>query len=124
MHVLIIEDEPLIAMAIEDVLRTCGCTSFDFATTAADAIAAATRRCPVLITADVQLAPGCGIDAVGAICGGGTIPVIFITGTAGDVERRRPGSIVVHKPFDDAGVRDAFARAMAQTNPDLPATAG
>ena len=66
MHVLIIEDEPLIAMSIEDALRDCGCASFDFAANVAEAVAAAKMRCPDLITADVQLAPGCGIDAVAA----------------------------------------------------------
>lgn len=33
MHALIIEDEAIIAMAIEDALRDCGFTSFSFATT-------------------------------------------------------------------------------------------
>src|SRR4051794_16166324 len=102
MHVLIIEDEPLIAMSIEDALRHCGATSFALAISLDAAVAAAKRRCPDLITADVQLAPGCGIDAVAAICATKVIPVVFITGTAGDVDARRPGSIIVHKPFGDA----------------------
>jgi len=123
MHVLIIEDEPLIAMSIEDVLRDCGCSSFDFATNAADAIAAATLRCPDFITADVQLAPGCGIDAVGAICRGKVIPVIFITGTPAAIQFRRPGSIIVHKPFEDADIKSAFWRATGHIDPRLPAAA-
>ena len=36
MHALIIEDEALIAMAIEDALRGCGFTSFDIAVSADD----------------------------------------------------------------------------------------
>jgi len=112
MHVLIIEDEPLIAMSIEDALRDCGCTSFAFAASVEQAVAAAKARCPDLITADVQLSPGCGIDAVAAICGGPAIPVIFITGTAGEVHLRRPGSIIVHKPFDDAIIKAALRRAI------------
>ena len=88
MHVLIIEDEPLIAMSIDDTLRDCGCASFDFATSVEQAVAAAKIRCPDLITADVQLSPGCGIDAVAAICGGAPIPVIFITSAAGMLYRQ------------------------------------
>ena len=111
MHVLIIEDEPLIAMSIEDALRDCGCDSFEVATSAAQATAAARGRCPDLITADVRLAPGCGIEAVRTICGSKEIPVIFITATAAEIELRRPGSIVVHKPFDHADIKAAFRLA-------------
>lgn len=123
MHVLIIEDEALIAMSIEDTLRGCGCSSFDFAANAADAVAAAKRHCPDLITADIRLAPGCGIDAVSAICRGKWIPVIFITGTAAELEIRRPGSVIVHKPFDEAEIRSAFWLAMGQVDPCLPGSA-
>ena len=100
MHALIIEDEPLIAMAIEDVLRDCGCSSFDFARSAAAALAAAGRRCPDLITADIRLAPGCGIDAVEAICADKLTPVVFVTGTPADLQARLPGRPFVQKPFD------------------------
>lgn len=123
MHVLIIEDEPLIAMLIEDALRDCGCTSFAFAASVEQAVAAARARCPDLITADVQLSPGCGIDAVAAICGGPAIPVIFITGTAAEVDARRPGSIIVPKPFNEAALKTALGRAIGLAQPG-PAAAG
>ena len=50
MHALIIEDESLIAMAIEDALRGCGFLSFDVAVSADEAITAAALKCPDLIT--------------------------------------------------------------------------
>lgn len=106
MHVLIIEDEPVIALAIEDVLRDCGCSSFDVAVSVDDAVAAAGRRCPDLITSDVRLAPGCGIDAVEAICRDKPIPVIFITGTPAEVRLRRPGDRILDKPFTAAGLAE------------------
>jgi CheY-like chemotaxis protein len=56
MHALIIEDEPLIAMLIEDCLRLLGYDSIQFAATEAEAVAAASMRCPDLITSDVRLA--------------------------------------------------------------------
>lgn len=43
MHALIIEDEPLIAMAIEDALRGCGFTSFQTAASSDEAVTAASR---------------------------------------------------------------------------------
>lgn len=110
MHALIIEDEPLIAMAIEDVLRDEGYSSFDFAVSAEEAVAAATRRCPDLITADVQLAPGCGVEAVLSICSRGAIPVIFVTSTGAEVRVRCPQHIIVAKPFRPSHLADAVRR--------------
>ncbi|HEX5238087.1 MAG TPA: response regulator [Sphingomicrobium sp.] len=99
MHALIIEDESLIAMAIEDALRGCGFTSFDIAVSAEEAVRAAALRCPDIITADVELRPGCGITAVQSICSEQPIPVLFITGSPFEVMIRMPGHALVEKPF-------------------------
>ena len=56
MHALIIEDEFLTAQLIEDHLRDLGYTSFSFAMDETEAIAAASDRCPELITSDVHWA--------------------------------------------------------------------
>ena len=53
-HVLIIEDEPLIAMAIQDILTGEGATSFDIVDTEAAAVSAATAHEPNIITSDVK----------------------------------------------------------------------
>ena len=45
-HVLIIEDEPLVALTIQDMLEDEGATSFDIAATQADAVAAALHHRP------------------------------------------------------------------------------
>ena len=107
MHALIIEDESLIAMAIEDALRGCGFTSFEVAASAEEAVAAAARQCPDLITADVQLRPGCGITAVQSICSERPIPVLFITGSPGEVRLRMPGHPLVEKPFSAEHIMNA-----------------
>jgi DNA-binding response OmpR family regulator len=107
MHALIIEDESLIAMAIEDALRGCGFTSFDVAVSADEAITAAASKCPDLITADVELRPGCGITAVQSICSEQTVPVIFITGSPGEVRIRMPGHALIEKPFSADHVMEA-----------------
>ena len=107
MHALIIEDESLIAMAIEDALRGCGFTSFDIAVSAEEAVTAAAGNCPDLITADVELRPGCGITAVQSICSDRRIPVLFITGSPGEVRIRMPGHALVEKPFSADHIMDA-----------------
>lgn len=114
MHALIIEDEGLIAMAIEEILARCGFTSFDFAASAEDAIQAAQTNCPDLITADVELNPGSGIDAVNRICLGPTIPVIFITGTPDEVINRQCLHPIVVKPFTENSVRAAVSLALSK----------
>jgi DNA-binding response OmpR family regulator len=99
MHALIIEDEALIVMAIEEALRDCGFTSFDVAISAEEAVSAAARKCPDLITADVELKPGCGITAVQSICSELPIPVLFITGSPSEVRIRMPEHALIEKPF-------------------------
>lgn len=118
MHALIIEDEPIIAIYIEDHLRALGYTSVEFAVTEADAVAAARRRCPELITADVRLQDGCGIAAVRAICNGRRVPVVFVTGTAAEVRERLGAAIVVEKPFGSDHLTEAiFAATGAAARP-------
>jgi len=116
MHALIIEDESLIAMAIEDALRGCGFTSFDLAASAEEAVAAAARKCPDLITADVELRPGCGITAVETICSEKPIPVLFITGSPGKVRIRMPGHALVEKPFRADHIMDATKLTLDSRN--------
>jgi CheY-like chemotaxis protein len=113
MHALVIEDEPLIAMAIEDVLKACGFKSFDFAVSAQAALDAASRRCPDLITSDVKLNPGCGIEAVQSICSRTEIPVVFITGNGTEARLRSPDHRVLDKPFDDEALTAAVSAALA-----------
>ena len=116
MHALIIEDESLIAMAIEDALRECGFTSFDFAVSADEAVNAAACKCPDLITADVELRPGCGITAVQSICSDQPIPLLFITGSPGEVRIRMPGHPLVEKPFKAEHIMDAIKLTLDNRN--------
>jgi DNA-binding response OmpR family regulator len=111
-HALIIEDESLIALAVEDALRDCGFTSIDFAASTEEAVAAATRKCPDLITADVKLRPGCGIDAVQAICSERPIPVLFITGSPAEVRTRMPRHALIQKPFSAEDVMHGIRLAL------------
>ena len=113
MHALIIEDEALIAMKIEEVLTSYGFTSFDIAWSEKEAVRAAALRRPALITADGQLRPGSGIDAVNVICSHGSIPVIFITATPTDVERRMPDYPLIVKPFSNEAIVSAVKLAMS-----------
>ncbi len=111
MHALIIEDEFLTAQLIEDRLRDLGFTSFASAMDEEEAVAAARERCPDLITSDVELLRGCGIDAVQQICDEKPIPVLYITGSAARVRERCPWAIIIQKPFGMADLREAVKEA-------------
>lgn len=117
MHALIIEDEPMIAMGIEDILRECGFTSFDLASSPGEALNSVSRLCPDLITSDVQLNPGNGIETVLRICSATPIPVIFITGNVADVAQRLLEVTTITKPFTETNLRQPVVRAMTN-HPD------
>ena len=118
MHALIIEDEELVAAFIEDVLRQCGFTSFDIAPSAHEAIVAAALRRPDIITSDVQLKPGSGIDTVESISQGSAIPTVFVTAYVANVEQRLPNYRVVNKPFSATDLTAAVASAMLEASSD------
>ena len=117
MHALIIEDEAMIATELEYLLAKCGFTSFDFAVSSAEAVDCALIRCPDLITADVNLQPGNGIDAVNAICAGPKIPVLFITGNGSEVQQRMPGHALLQKPFSASALVTAVQSLLLDCSP-------
>lgn len=108
-HILIIEDEPLIAMQVCDVLADEGANSFSFADTQEGAIAAAISHPPDLITSDVNLIKGTGPLAVSAIQRLlGDVPVVFITATPTECAPCAPPGQVLCKPLDESQLADVF----------------
>ncbi len=100
---LIIEDEPIIAMDIEELVAGCGHRVVGVAATEADAVAIAERCRPGLILADINLgAGGDGTSAVSRIMRSHYAPVIFVTAYP---ERLLTGealepAFVITKPFE------------------------
>jgi DNA-directed RNA polymerase specialized sigma24 family protein/CheY-like chemotaxis protein len=121
--VLIIEDEPLIAMELEQIVRGLGHDVAGIATTHDDAIAAFENSDAGLVLADIQLADGSsGIDAVQDILALAPVPAIFITAFP---ERLLTGHCVeptflISKPFRENTVRAAISQSLLFT-PQLAA---
>lgn len=113
--VLIIEDEPLIAMQLEDLVAGLGHTISGTAATRTQAREVVAETMPGLVLADIQLADGSsGLDAVDDILSLGSVPVIFITAyperlLTGD---RPEPTYLVTKPFQEASVRAAISQAL------------
>ncbi|MBV9997127.1 MAG: response regulator [Caulobacteraceae bacterium] len=96
-HVLIIEDDAIAALDIQTTLAEAGATSFAFAASIREAVQAARELPPALITADVMISDGSGLEAVRTIQAEfGPLPVIFITATPDQCEGPEP---VIEKPF-------------------------
>ena len=99
-HVLIIEDEPMIAMMLQDLLEEAGATSFAFAATEQDAVSLALQERPTVITSDIRLLQGTGPGAVKQITHEiGEIPVVFITANPDVCDRNSSSATVLTKPF-------------------------
>ena len=113
--VLIIEDEPIIAMDIEELVRGCGHTVVAVAGTEAEAVEAAERHRPGLILADINLGPGGdGQQAVARIMRHHYAPVIFVTAYP---ERLLTGesvepAFVITKPFEPLALAIATYQAV------------
>jgi len=113
-HVLIIEDEALVALDLQDMLVTAGATTFSFAETEREAVSAARFQRPDIIMSDVMLREGTGPHAVEAIQGEmGPLPVIFITATPQACTPCDPRAVVLGKPMISSRVCEAFRAATA-----------
>ena len=113
-HVLIIEDDWLIAMSVQFLLSDHGATSFAIADTQADAVAAARERRPAIIISDVALRTGTGPAAVQAIYAHhGELPVIFITATPEACRPCSPPGRVFEKPMHEPSIAKAFREMTA-----------
>jgi CheY-like chemotaxis protein len=115
--VLIIEDEPMIAMEIEQLAVGLGHNITAITRTHAEAIASFKNQRPGLVLADIRLADGSsGIDAVNEIFGATDTPppVIFITAYPEMLltgERPEP-TFLITKPFSPEMVKALISQAL------------
>jgi CheY-like chemotaxis protein len=123
-EVLIIEDEPIIAMDIEMIVRDLGHSVTGVAVTRDEAVALALAHRPGLVLADIQLADdSSGIDAVKDILKEFSVPVIFITAFPERLltgERPEP-TFLITKPFQRSTVKAAIAQALFFDSATVPA---
>lgn len=109
-RILLVEDEPLVAMAVEDALLSQGMTVIGPAATVAAALGCIASNEFDGALLDVNLR-GEKIDAVADALAARGIPFVFTTGdgTYGlpAAHRNRP---MLTKPFRDADLADAIAR--------------
>ena len=114
-NILIIEDEPIIAMDLETLVEGLGHSVCHIARTHKEALKAVRANRPGLILADIQLADGSsGLEAVNEILTTFQVPVIFITAYP---ERLLTGvrpepTFLIAKPFQPDTVKATISQAL------------
>ena len=113
--VLIIEDEPIIALDLENLVTELGHEVVGTAATREQAVKQAYAKKPGLILADINLGEGgSGIDAVSEILNSFDIPVIFVTAYPEKLltgERPEP-TYLIAKPFLPETVQATVGQAL------------
>ena len=114
--VLIIEDEPMIAMELRDLVESMGLRVTDVVARQNEATEAAAKDAPGLVLSDIQLQDdGSGIEAARDILQNYEVPIVFVTGYP---ERLLTGeglepAFVVAKPFKEDGLKITIAQALS-----------
>jgi len=113
--VLIIEDEPIIAMDLETLVESQGHRVIGVAATHGEAIELVRHERPGLVLADIQLADGSsGLNAVNEILRDIDVPVIFVTAYPEQLltgERPEPAFLVT-KPFRIDALKAVIGQAL------------
>ncbi|HWC63505.1 MAG TPA: response regulator, partial [Rhizomicrobium sp.] len=114
-RVMIIEDEPIIAMDLENLVGELGHKVVAVASSKDEAVSKAFSERPGLVLADINLGEGgSGIDAVSEILSAFDIPVIFITAYPEKLltgERPEP-TYLIAKPFLPETVQATVGQAL------------
>jgi CheY-like chemotaxis protein/DNA-directed RNA polymerase specialized sigma24 family protein len=113
--ILIIEDEPITAAHLQELVQSLGHDVTGIARTHRDALKLAHDRKPDLILSDIQLADGSsGVEAVNEILGELEAPVIFITGHPEMLltGAKPEPTFLIAKPFNAETVKAVIGQAL------------
>lgn len=109
--ILIVEDEPIVAMMLEDLLDDLGARCIGPANSADEAIALIERRSPDMAILDLNLGGERSLSVARRLREAG-IPFIFATGYGSTADREFSDAEVVRKPYRRTQIVDAIRRAV------------
>ncbi len=112
LRILVVEDEPIIAMMFAEVLESMGHDVCAIESTEAGAVAAAARCKPNLMIVDARLTDWSGVMAVSRILLSGFVPHVFVSGASACELSLGPDAVMLQKPFDEAGLARAMKQAL------------
>lgn len=115
-HILIVEDETLIAMALEDIVAELGCSLAASASNLNAAVEAA-RTVEHLDAAilDIELGARDRSWPVAEILAGRGVPFLFASGHGADadIDPRFTSHPILEKPYDSESVREALVSLLS-----------
>src|SRR3954471_18942198 len=113
-QILIMEDEPLVALELQLLVEDMGHQVCAVVATEADAVREADVTAPDLVIADIQLRQGNGIRAMERIADRREVPVIFVSGNHAFTPNPQIRTArFIAKPFRVESLRKAVADIIA-----------
>ena len=113
LEILLVEDEAIIALMVEDLLRDLGCARVWHASRVGEALKIVEARRPAAAILDVNLAGEVVFPVAERLDAAGT-PFVFTTGYERDiVPARWRGRPFVQKPIDGTNLAAALRAALA-----------
>lgn len=114
-RILVVEDESLVAMLLETILEDMGCETVGPVSNVAEAVGLVDGGEPLHgALLDVNVA-GVEVFPVAAALEARGLPFVFSTGYGeGGLPDEWKGRITLQKPFTEAAVEEALARALSQ----------
>ncbi|OYX31095.1 MAG: hypothetical protein B7Y99_10840 [Caulobacterales bacterium 32-69-10] len=122
MRLLLVEDEPFIALDLELLSRSAGHEVVGVADSLESAIAMAASAAPEAALVDINLRDGfSGVQVSRALSGQGQVHVGFVTGNAEQIPPDFAGAVaVLEKPFTQAGVEEMLGILQSACEGEAP----
>lgn len=113
LQIMLVEDEPLVAMSVSELVGTMGLTIAGPFRTNADAATYLAHHDPIIAIVDYGLGTSTALETANALCMR-RVPFIVLSGYGRDVTSNPAFADVewVTKPFSEAQFYDAFDRCL------------
>jgi CheY-like chemotaxis protein len=108
MRVLVVEDEPVVAMCLEDILGTLGCITVGPASRLAEGLALAQRGGLDAAILDINLG-GERSTAIAEVLRSGGVPFAFASGYGAPPEGFGESTPLIEKPYREADILAALS---------------
>ncbi|SOB86671.1 Response regulator receiver domain-containing protein [Sphingomonas guangdongensis] len=110
-RVLVVEDEPIVAMCLEDILTDLGCEVVGPAYSLPQGLAQAEDGRIDAAILDVNLGPDTSLALADALAAR-AVPIVFATGYGHTLGPTAVAAEVLSKPYTAAEINDALVRAL------------
>jgi two-component SAPR family response regulator len=115
-RVLVVEDDFLVSLLVEDVLKSAGCVVLGPVPRLADALDAAANTCCDVALLDINLGGKWVYPVAGVLFARG-VPFIFVTGYGGDaIPHQYAGQPRIAKPFSAEQLSRAVSSAIESSH--------